>query len=311
MATLGQLRAEPYWDREIVTPELVWLGRQLCAATGRPPGAVGTKGNTAHLYGAHRSQEWLLSSRWCTNRSYTVQRGLAGAQVRHIAALDFTPGAWGTADNRAKVRALTRRLVDAGLARQLPGVHEVLGTLTGQVPVGVDIPEGQLWSVDDSHLDHVHLTFDRRRLTDRAVMERVLAVAVGKGGEGDEVDDKTWVGLAHVDGAIDTPENWGSDNPSMSLSAAVKELLLRGVNGEDMPSQVRAMQATLGKHGQALAGLTTVMSGLVDLIKAGSGNADLAPILARLDTLTGEVGALKADFEDLRGRLAGAFAEGG
>ena len=55
MPTLAELAAEPYWNREIVTDEVRWLGAQLCRRTGRPMDAFGVKGNSVHLRGAHRS----------------------------------------------------------------------------------------------------------------------------------------------------------------------------------------------------------------------------------------------------------------
>lgn len=311
MATLMQLRAEPWWDREVITPELDWLGDELCARTGRPRVAAGSKGDVAHLNGGHRSQEWLLNSRWCTSRSYTVQRGLTSTQLRHIGAFDFTPGAWGTAANRALVREQTIRLVAAGKAGRLPGVVEVLGTLDGRTPVGVDVPEGQVWSTDISHLDHWHLTFDRRHLTDRAVMERIIAVALGEDDTMTEADalkgvhalwrqasDRStptgrqmsdyvrvvtagttptrdvWVTLVGYDGAVPVPVNWANrENTHLAVATALTELLSRAVAGEGLPKAVTE---------------------LTELVKAGGGSPDVAALGARVDQLTTAVTGLQA-----------------
>jgi hypothetical protein len=186
MATLTQLRSEPWWDREIVTEELDWCGDELCRRTGRPRVAFGSKGNTAHLKGAHRSQEWILNSRFCTSRTSTVQAGLTALQARHIAGADFTPGDWGTAANRAIMIEQTTRLRNALVRGQLAGVTQVIGTLDGRTVVGTR-PDGSTFSSDDSHLEHWHLTLERRRCADRSVMERIVAVALG---EDDDMTDE-------------------------------------------------------------------------------------------------------------------------
>ena len=185
MPTYAQLQAEPWWGREVTTPAMDWLGDELCRRAGRPRTAFGTKGDRHHLRGAHRSQEWLQRSVYCTNRTYTVQAGLTADQLRHVAGADFTPGEWGTAANRALMVEQTRRLVAAMRAGQLPGVREVIGTLDGRTVVGTR-PDGSTFSSDSSHLEHWHLTIDRRRCADRTLMERVLAVALG-----DTEDDMT------------------------------------------------------------------------------------------------------------------------
>lgn len=324
--TLAQLRAEPWWDREVTPPALDSLGVQLRAALRLPAGAIGIRGDTGHLYGAHRSQEWIRNSRWCTDRRYTVQANLSAAQARHVAALDITPGVWGTADNRAKVAALTRRLVAAGVAGRLPGVWEVIGTFDGRTAVGVDLPEGQRWPASYDHVDHAHLTFDRRRVGDRAVMERVLAVALTD--EGDDLMDKAeWLKALAYDDAVPTPANWGSDNKALSLRGAVAELLLRSVNADrrlpDIEQSAKTAAAsaqaagkTLDAQGAALVAQADAIQATADgleqlaaLIKAGAGNTDLAALLARIDTLSDTVHTLTATVTGLAEDVAGFRTE--
>ncbi|MFI7249782.1 collagen-like triple helix repeat-containing protein [Micromonospora chalcea] len=186
MPTAAQLHAEPYWSREVVTPEVTWLGDELCRRAGRPRSAFGSKGNEAHLRGAHRSQEWIKKSRYCTSRTYTVQSGLTAEQERHVAGVDFTPGAWGTSSNRALMVTQTRRLVDALKAGRLTGVREVIGTLDGRTVVGTR-PDGSTFSSDISHLDHWHLTLDRRHCRDQPLMGRIVAIALGDDHQEDEL----------------------------------------------------------------------------------------------------------------------------
>jgi hypothetical protein len=179
MPTLTELRSEPWWDREVVTPELDYLGDELCRRTGRPRVAFGSKGNAAHLKGAHRSQEWILKSRFATSRTSTVQSGLSADQVRHIAGADFTPGEWGTAANRALMVQQTKRLRDAMVRGQLSGVTQAIGTLDGRNVTGTRA-DGSTFSSDSSHLDHWHLTFDRRKLRDRGLMDKIIGTALGE-----------------------------------------------------------------------------------------------------------------------------------
>lgn len=327
MATLAQLRAEPWWDREIVTPQLRWLGDRLCAAYGRPRSAAGDKGNTAHLDGAHRSQEWIKNSRWCLNRTYTVQRGLTALQARHVAGFDFTPGAWGTADNRAKVAVITRRLVAAGTAGRLPGVWEVIGTLDGKRAIGIDLPEGQTWPASFDHVDHNHLTFDRRLVGDQQAMERVLTAALS---EEETVDKAEWLRLMSFDDAVKAPDNWPSGNKALSLSSAVTELLKRAVHADrQLVAQAEAIDKGMKATGDALASQTTALTqiaaslaNLVALVERGGGDPDLAALIAKIEALAAAVSGVqtglatvaaavetaRTDSDALRARLATAFA---
>lgn len=179
MPSLAQLQAEPWWGREIVTAELSWLGAELCRRTGRPRDAFGSKGNEAHLNGGHRSQEWIKNSEWCTNTSYTVQSGLSGEQPRHIAACDFTPGVWGSSGNRTLMAKYTKALFDAARTGRLAGVRQIFGTLNGTSAIGLNVVSNSLAYPDDSHLDHLHLTFDRTRMRDSALMARIADTLTG------------------------------------------------------------------------------------------------------------------------------------
>ncbi len=179
MPSYSQLEAEPWWGREIVTDELDWLGDELCRRTGRPRDAFGSKGNNVHLNGGHRSQEWILNSDWCTNTSYTVQSGLTSTQARHIAAGDFTPGNWGTSGNRALMAKHTRALFDAARAGRLTGVRQIFGTLDGVRATGLNVLSNSTTTPDSSHLDHWHITFDRRYMRDIALMARIADIITG------------------------------------------------------------------------------------------------------------------------------------
>lgn len=179
MPTKQQLEAESWWNREIVHSELRRLGDRMCATFNRPRSAAGDKGNEVHLRGAHRSQEWIKNSQYCTNRSYTVQSGLSSTQARWVAGFDFTPGNWGTAANRQLVAQITKRLIDAAKAGRLNGVIEIGGTLNGSSATGWHVTQSRVLNFDSSHLDHVHLTLDRTNVDSRTVMDNVFDVMTG------------------------------------------------------------------------------------------------------------------------------------
>lgn len=186
--TLAQLRAEPWWGREVITPELSWLGAELCRRTGRPRDAWGDKGNEAHLSGGHRSQEWIKNSDYCENRSYTAQTGLTAEQLRHIAAGDFTPGNWGTPSNRALMVKHTKALFAEARAGRLNGLRQIFGTLDGRNATGLNVLTNSTTVPDASHLDHLHMTFDRTRMRDSALMAKIANIIAPTGDDEDMSD---------------------------------------------------------------------------------------------------------------------------
>ncbi len=169
MATYAQLQSESWWGREVITPELTWLGNELCAALGVGRDHFGSKGDNAHLNGGHRSQEWIKNSRYCTNRTYTTVAGITVEQARHIAAFDITPA------TRAQMLTISRNLDRVTRAGQLEEVVEWYGNTNDDQRVdGWNNIKNAVASSDSSHLWHLHGTFDRRYLRDMNVMRRTL-----------------------------------------------------------------------------------------------------------------------------------------
>lgn len=248
MATLAQLDAEPYWDREIVTAELAALGADLRRRTGRPADAFGSKGNTSHLNGGHRSQEWIQHSVFCTNHTYTVQSSLTAEQLRHIAACDWTPDEWGTAANRTLMVGITRRLLAAMRAGELSGVREVIGTLDGKT-VHAERYNGDRFSADSSHLDHVHVTFDRRRMHDAALMARVADLIIG---DDDMLKDET----------IPLPKYAGNTQPDANAATAVAYTLVRTAATYEAAKRIEAGQAAILAEIRAQAEAERVQRGI-------------------------------------------------
>ncbi|SRR5258705_296381 len=259
MATLAQLQAEPWWSREIVTAELAGLGDVLRTAWGLPVDAIGTKGNTSHLRGGHRSQEWIRNSVWCTDRSYTVQSGLTADQLRHVAAFDVTPGVWGSDANRARMITITGRIVAARAARVLPEITEVFGTLDGRTVYG---------GADTSHLDHLHLTFDRRQLHNADLMRRVAAVLNGDDMALSDADAKALTN--RVNALIDmAPANPFGDDLKPEPNKLAEKLNALAADVAELKARPTApqIQVDLGALAQALAGVPAFGDVVVAAVK--------------------------------------------
>lgn len=272
MPTYAELAAEQWWGREVVTPELTWLGTELCRRTGRPRDAAGSKGDNRHLRGSHRSQEWIKHSRYCTNRSYTVQSGLTSAQLRHIAGFDFNPG------SAAQMVAQSKRIIAAMRAGQLDEVLEFYGTVDGKTVTGWNNRENRYATSDSSHLWHWHISIDRRRCADRALMERILRIALGDTTTGEDDD----VSAAEVWAHRSTSAETGVTAPAEAYLRVAD--VIRKV---DLPR----IEATLAAILAAVQG------------------ADTAAILARIDEVAAAEQARDAELRELVERgLSGELA---
>lgn len=211
MPTYTQLQAEQWWGREVVTPEFAWLHTQIAVALGVPRVNVGSKGDNRHLNGSHRSQEWILKSRWCTNRTYTVQQGLTADQARHLAGCDITPA------SRKQMLQICRNLDRVVRAGHLEEVREWYGNVDGDQRVdGFNNVANRVATSDSSHLWHLHLSLDRRVLRDMSVMRRVLAALLGTATDtapegDDDVDTELATLLLHGS----TTRGWGSLDPEL------------------------------------------------------------------------------------------------
>lgn len=174
MPTLLQLQSERWWNDEVVPPAVDWLGDQLCTETGRPRSAFGCKGDTLHMRGSHRSQAWLLNSRYATNRTYTVQSGLTVEQSNWCSGVDFTPG------SPTRMIQQCKRIDSALRAGVLEEVREFYGNLDGDKIVdGWDNIANRAATSDSSHLWHWHLTLDRRYANTQSIMARILHIVLG------------------------------------------------------------------------------------------------------------------------------------
>ncbi|MFI6160401.1 hypothetical protein ACIA59_10675 [Micromonospora haikouensis] len=291
MPTYAQLQAEPSWNREIVTEEMDWLGDELCRRTRRPREAAGTKGDNAHLRGGHRSQEWIKKSRYCTNRTYTVQSGLTAEQERHIAGFDFTPGS-----DREMV-AQSKRIYNAMRAGLLDEVREFYGNVDGDKVVdGWDNVADRAASSDSSHLWHWHLTIDRRHCRNRSLMERIIAIALGDPLE-DDMPTPADVWSADVIPAARPPYN----NSDYGDPAKPKEGNKSWTAGYALQAAVEASRAASAEARAARLGQEAILAAVQGL--------DTAAIIARIDQVAAAEQQRDAELAELvRVGLGGELA---
>ncbi|MFC6017807.1 hypothetical protein ACFP2T_16520 [Plantactinospora solaniradicis] len=275
MPSYSQLQAESWWGREITTAEIDWLGDELCRRTRRPRAAFGVKGDNKHLRGAHRSQEWIQRSRYATSRTYTVQAGLTATQQRHIAGVDFTPG------SDSRMIAQCKRIYAAVHAGRLEEVREFYGNVDGNKVVdGWDNVRNRIASSDSSHLWHWHLTIDRRRCADRALMERILAIALGE-------DDDMPLTTEDLDNVGDAVHNQVIGKTGVTFGKVLDTARVT------LPAILANQQVLLGKD-------FVDEQAVVDGVLAGLGGADLD------DAAT----AIRAAFGDRLDELVAKLTQG-
>jgi hypothetical protein len=301
MPTYAELQAETWWGREIIPDPLRGLGARLCTAYGRPITAYGTKGDNLHLSGSHRSQEWIVNSRYCRNRTYTVQSGLTATQARHIAGFDFNPG------STARMIEICTRLDKAVRAGRLEQVLAWYGNDDGDNIVdGYNNVVNQVSTSDASHLWHLHLTLDRK-LADNptaisAVGDVLLNQEDGDMPTADEiadavakrmafvVDETVWAGqgegrLGHGTYAVGTGarNGWAYSKVNLAEIKAVRAELATvrtAVLGQDVSAAVTKLADQLSKVEAALALAADERVAILTLVQqVGSGEADAAAVV--------------------------------
>ncbi|MEV4417036.1 hypothetical protein [Catellatospora sp. NPDC049609] len=304
-----------WWQREIVTDELDECCDAIAAGLGIARSAVGTKGDEDHRRGHHRSQEWILNSQWCTNRSYTVQSGLTADQARHIAAIDITPGVWGTADNRRKVAAITARIIAAMKSGELDFVFEVYGAAADLTTVtGYNNRENRAATANSSHLDHVHAGIDRRKLRDRAALARLASIVIGDDMSEttqDEVHDQhtfVFYGGDRSSGKVVLPEYRDTTPLAGRVRAGNSEVeQLAEVRGELAKTLAAATKLVAASEAEKVR--DAVHLAAIQALGA-AGGADVAPVMTKLAAmeadLARQIGELRANLAAAEARAAAA-----
>lgn len=191
MPTYAQLNLEAAWRAEHMPEPMAWFCRELAAALGIPQANVGAKGDNAsgHMKGGHRSQRWILTSRYCTNRSYTVYGGLPEVLLDALGAIDVTPA------SREQMLLICQRLDAAARAGLIEEVVAWYGNTNNDTRVdGYDNVANRVASSDSSHLWHLHVTFNRWAVADRAMFERLFKILTGRSLEDDvQTDERNWL----------------------------------------------------------------------------------------------------------------------
>jgi hypothetical protein len=260
--TLAQLKAEPEWRAEITPPTLVQLGNRLADYFGFPRTNIGIRGNAAHLRGYHRSRRWIKNSVWCTSRTYSVSRTAgdrSGGDSDACSALDVTFA------TTAQLIAACRRLDRAVRAGKLEKITEWYGNKGGDSRVdGYDNVANQVASSDESHLWHLHMSFDRGRvLEDHSDVYEILT--------GDDVnltDRVPWFSQGQRDRMV------AAGYPATGLTVAtLLTYTFEGARGRALDDdELAAVEAAAqaGATAGVLASVDTFVAAVVEKLPTGS-----------------------------------------
>jgi hypothetical protein len=163
MTTEQQMRDDEWYRRETTPIQLTALAKRLSEHYGVPLDNFGIRGNLVHFQGYHRSREFVLRSRHCTDRTYSVSRTDGdhnGGSGRSVSAMDIQVP-------RAELLLMCKRLDKAVRAGKLEKVTEWYGNTNGDNRVdGYDNISNRVASSDDSHIWHLHISFDRGHASD-------------------------------------------------------------------------------------------------------------------------------------------------
>lgn len=181
MPSYAQLQSEAWWIREYQPPALADLCRRLREHYRVSAVALGSKGDNNHLNGYHRSAAWVLNSAYSTNRTYSVTETPGNRKPgdpNWLCAVDATLPS-------ADLIAACQRLDAAVRAGRLEKVTEWYGNDDGDNRVdGYNNVANVVASSDDSHLWHLHMSFDRGRANENH--DDVFAILTGTEQQGDD-----------------------------------------------------------------------------------------------------------------------------
>jgi hypothetical protein len=275
-----QLEQEQVWLDQFVPPNMTdLLIKPLRIHFGLGPNEVGAPGDENHLRGRHRSRNWDLTSRWCTDPSYGTQdardRRGDGDWYRALDVGISGPTLWAACH---RVDALVR-------AGHLPGLAEWFGTFDGRTVVGWY--QGHESSSDASHLTHGHFGLWTEFANDPATLRLLLAAITG----GDDMP------LTPADAKLVAGTTLGSLLGSSGPTVAVA---LQSGYG-----QILALVAEAAADKTRDAAVLAAVQAL-----ATAGGVDSAPIVAAINAAAEasrtQVAALQAKVEDLEARLSAA-----
>lgn len=171
MPTYEELEREPYWGQEKTAPAHEAFNERIRKALGLSRVNCGSKGDNHHLRGRHRSGDWSLHSRYCTNRAYGTSdvRDKTG-DPDWLTATDIVKGgAW--------LQAAARRVDTAVRAGRLPCLAEWFATFDGVHVAGWF--QGGPATSDSSHLWHFHLGLWRSHANNAGQLQLLGDIVLG------------------------------------------------------------------------------------------------------------------------------------
>lgn len=256
------------------TPAAITAMRQpLCSAFGVGPDAFGAKGNILHMSGYHRSRRWVLTSpdsRYGSS-DYSVTRTLdQSGDPDWVSAFDFTPGVWGSAENRRRMQLITSRVYVAAQHGdpRLANLREFAGTLDGKTVITFNCADGSIKApFDISHLDHGHGSLWRSRAANShtGIVDVMLGIP--------EVDMD-----ANQAQQLTNLHEWTKNYLQGNVTGTWPHS--GGVLPELVPN--KRLNLIPGLTAQVTA-LTAAVQTLADAVNAGGGNIDTAAILAAVE----------------------------
>jgi hypothetical protein len=229
--------SDPRYIAEWVPSTISQIGTALRAHYGTGPNSFGAKGNTVHYSGFHRSENWIRNSpdsRYGVNDG-SIKGSLNISQDRNaVSAFDFTPGSWGTHENRTLMVEITKRVHEAAKANdgRLRDLYEFAGTLDGSTVVTFYAHGGGFKTpFDRSHLDHVHGSIYRSRQLNSH--QGIIGVMLGEGADvaltpaQDNALAETWATTVSArDGSVVGPTNTHPGGPNFVVES-LRALLAR------------------------------------------------------------------------------------
>lgn len=153
MPSIEELFSERVWNDQIVPRNLGMLSRRLRDHYNASVSQIGTIGDARHLRGYHRSRAWILQSKHCTSRTYSVSETIGnrhGGNDNWVSGIDLVLG-------RATSRTIYERLQHAKRLGRLPQIRQIL-------------LETNPW--------HVHLSIDRAHADDNH--DQLFSLIVGR-----------------------------------------------------------------------------------------------------------------------------------
>lgn len=120
--TNDDLAQEVWWNAQYVPKGLQVLRGRLLEHYGWSPDQIGIYGDVHHLYGYHRSRNWIRNSQFCTNRSLSVTEtpgNRDGGDGDEIAGIDLIT-------EQGSAREIDARLRSAKARGLLPMVRQII-----------------------------------------------------------------------------------------------------------------------------------------------------------------------------------------